>query len=711
MLFTEPYTRDVLNLTKSIVVYLHSESVSVNIELQNIYGTSYRFIAEDITTWKHYLNMTGEKHQIDTQLLPDGIQVYVTELMGYRDLNKQLLEDYPVTREILKRMGDEYDELLDKYPDFETLIRGIVYPVDMSVLVKAKDGDILAYNHKLVEKQEHTLIAEVQKEVKRYLLRWHIAEYTITDEYYIPSLIAGMTSSILLKINNHRMSKQGTEEIHSVLMNEFFKSHLSLQRDVEILSEDIKLWLYKNLRYIINHVGKDSTLDLLVKEVFRKSGLYVKEAVIRNRLPIEFNQTNLSKPSYSKNTDNIFYAENGDSCNITSSITNDLILFKEIDEVTYDTKTLIINDERYRRKLTNDVATPINTLERTKVITIEYENAYNVFPANVPEITLENWFHMGMVLNQNRYETFVDPNTKITYYLRETDAIKLVLKHLLILINKEELLLTNLTLSNIPNHVYSTDNLITDLPDVVETVNALLDEMVIYDGTNTEEVIDSIIKFYNLLWVYANDEDNPVIRSDIELIYERIREPVVVSLSNTPKSILEITENIPFNYTTNYDYRLSVIEMTRVFTGINIDKSMEIDNLLSKFRNIIDKLTSYTTQTLDENLYASVSAASDDIGVLRDANIMTPIDSRFYCLELLDLTVNVQADDAKDKIYVSNMNISKANLSGPLQPRMDLDIVNEELVEFKVMSNMVLLTDPDAEQHANDLPHALPHQF
>ncbi len=687
MFFSKKYLTDILSLSNSIVVSLHAEAVSVNLELQSKYRREYIFNEMDISTWKHYVNMMGEYHELDNLLLPDGIMVNVLETNTEEILTKDLLDLYPATKATLYTLGIEYKKLIDKYPEYETLIKGIIYPVTIDDITHSEDGDILNYNKDLLEPQEVSLIGMLEKEIKNYLLRWHIVEYTILDEFYIPAIIAGYTSVIVLKIMNIRLSKIGTEEVYSLLMIEFFKSNLSIHNDVDILNPSVKLWLYKNLKYLIKHTGKEETLNLFIKEVLNKSGLLVKEIIIKNRLPVIENSIDLSKPNYAKLKDNLYYVINADINNIISNVTNELILYREINDIMYGTKDLIMNDERYITKLNNDLSVPNNTLERSKIITIEYANLFNVFPANVMEITLENWINTAFRFSNNIFKKFTDFNTKITYTLNEKDAVLLMIKNMLNLVNKEEVVIDSIMLSNVPSLNYITDNILSRHDLVPETMDALLDNIVQYNGVNITPHIDSIIDFYNTVWIYANDEDNPVLRSDAILLNERIKEPIEIILSDTPKTIDEITDHIPFKYTDNYDYKRSLVDLIELFTDIDVNKADEIDEYLQKFKNMTNKLTSYTIQILPENSYSSIHVAAEDIGILREANIITITDSEFVCLELLDLYIDLEINELDDYIIVNNLDIADVKVDIEVAPLIDLELINEEITSLNVKVN------------------------
>jgi len=696
---------DTIKLAKSFVIYLHAEAVSVNIELQKKFGTTYQFESENILTWKHYKNMMGEFHELDTITLPDGIDIFVLEIGETRKLTKELLAEYITTHAILKEMDKEYDELIDKYPDYETYIKGVVFPVTEEQIIEGVDGEILQYNSRYVEDQEYSLIRSVEEHLKNHIARWHVAEYTLTDEFYIPALIASITSIATLKIINHRLSKHGTEEAHSTIIIEHFKSNLAIHDVTDVLEDDVRLWLYKNIRYIIKHIGKDSTLDLIVKEILNKSSILTKEVLVKNSLPYNFNKTDLTKPSYTKKTENLFYAVNGDVNNIISNIANDTLLYKEVNEETYGTQDLILQDERYRDYLNNAVSNPTNTLERTKVITLEYANAFNVFPANMPEITIENWLYIALKFSHNAFKTFKDSNTQINYYLNETDAALLVIKHLMVLANRDNVPVDKITLSNVPDYNFSMDNLIIANADVKEDITRIVNKIEPYTGNNSKEHIESIIDFYNTLWVYANDDDNPIKRSDVSLIYERIRKPVTISISDTPQTINEITSNIYFNYNADYDYRVSIVELIKTFTGINVDKFTEIEDILTKFKNLVDRLTSYTTQILTDNAFATVSAAVEDVGILSDANIMTIKDGAFYCLNMVDHNLELEVNNHIDQIIVSQNTIANAQLNNTIPPELSMEIISGDIRELKVetMSRMTEATN------TNYLPHSLPY--
>ena len=61
------------------------------------------------------------------------------------------------------------------------MIRGILNPIDINKAIKAKDFDILGYDHTLVEPQVSSLIPELQKFLNYLKQRWYHKRYTVTE--------------------------------------------------------------------------------------------------------------------------------------------------------------------------------------------------------------------------------------------------------------------------------------------------------------------------------------------------------------------------------------------------------------------------------------------------------------------------------------------------------------------------------------------------
>ena len=70
--------------------------------------------------------------------------------------SKENLELHPLTRESYQFGTRYYYNLLNKYPNQEFLIKGILYPCDINKAIEAEDGEILSYQSDLVEEQEET---------------------------------------------------------------------------------------------------------------------------------------------------------------------------------------------------------------------------------------------------------------------------------------------------------------------------------------------------------------------------------------------------------------------------------------------------------------------------------------------------------------------------------------------------------------------------
>ena len=97
-------------------------------------------------TWIYYKHISGEYHETDTPMTV--VSMDTTETIIF---NKENLKIHRTTRQEYSYGTKKYEELVERYPDKELLIKGILNPVDIDVAIQAKEGTILSYDKSFVE--------------------------------------------------------------------------------------------------------------------------------------------------------------------------------------------------------------------------------------------------------------------------------------------------------------------------------------------------------------------------------------------------------------------------------------------------------------------------------------------------------------------------------------------------------------------------------
>ena len=275
-----------------IITYLHS------VVIKNIYfaETSRERLAEltrqDVLDEEipYYRNMLGEYTSLDTPMYVKSEDTGEEILFSVENLAL-----HKKTRAIYRPGQAKYNDLRRKYPTQTELIRSIVYPVDnIETILNAKNYSLLKSDTTLLHKNEAMSIESAVKKALDYIeWRWDIPEYS--SEVYQPIVVWSYIMTHLFNvIALQRMKNIFTPRVHPDDIWEYLGSE-GLDDFRESLNDEQELFLYINLRYIINNRGKMSNLRILADKLLSpfgvvlrtKSVMLSKEELIENanRIP------------------------------------------------------------------------------------------------------------------------------------------------------------------------------------------------------------------------------------------------------------------------------------------------------------------------------------------------------------------------------------------------------------------------------------------
>lgn len=295
------YQNKVFVLAKTMVVKFDRIAFTINKELM-LKGYS---VSEDETTWKYYMTLNGEYHESDQDRL--------TQLTGLPYMTIQVAGEsgpmqIPFTRDLFLgnqadiataieySYGSEYyNALLQRYPEFEPLILGILNPVPKDIAISAANGDILyaggyqrtpidhdptscyfnridtskdGFNDdSLIEIQETNLLPQLETWIKGFWVRWYISDYGNVNDLFLASWLGVMFCNLPKQILNIRLNNCLTHYAHSFHIREYLESMGKLGNYVDYLDLKPLIYLYQNITDLDANMGKSETLDKLVTNV------------------------------------------------------------------------------------------------------------------------------------------------------------------------------------------------------------------------------------------------------------------------------------------------------------------------------------------------------------------------------------------------------------------------------------------------------------
>lgn len=271
------FQADTLRLAKLIVIKFADTATLINDAIRLRYGPD-SVNDHDPASWKYYLHLAGEYHPTDEPMYIHSLDTAEQILFS-----KEMLAIHDATRQAYQRLEADYYRLVKRYPTQESLMRGILFPVDIDQAISADDGSILTYPTELVEHREYTLIQDLETWIKSYLIRWNVQSFMTSDTLYVPAYQAVLYLNLVQRIYNLRNRRIHTNEVHSFHLRCYLASHGRLDQYYDYLTEEQLLFLYRNIRFIERHAGNKSVFDSLIHKLLTKRQIPIAEYTLRQK--------------------------------------------------------------------------------------------------------------------------------------------------------------------------------------------------------------------------------------------------------------------------------------------------------------------------------------------------------------------------------------------------------------------------------------------
>lgn len=373
------YIEKVLQLAETIVIHSIESAEALNNYIALIHGSDV-VGTEDKRTWKYYKNIAGEYHAVDTPMYVKSADTLETILFS-----KEALALHRATARSYAYGTRQYRELVAQFPEQESLILGILYPVDIEKAVVAYEGEILGYPTGLVEENEYSLIPNLQKWINGYKGRWVNKQFGISDDLYPATSLGIMYLQLVPTIVNLRLAACKTNEAHSFHVRQYLASHGLLDPYLDSMTKKQALFFYRNIAYIERNVGKKEIFDWLVEHIMSERYLPIGEYTMRHDLSDQPNDL-YPKLLFKKTPLNLGYGSDpNDKANLKQMLDKQDKMAR--DNVLYKDEAL----PTIREKMENSMS---NVLP-TKVLESAVVDMTNSSPYSMEDILLNHWIWLA----------------------------------------------------------------------------------------------------------------------------------------------------------------------------------------------------------------------------------------------------------------------------------------------------------------------------
>ena len=632
----EIYRAQVFKLAKTLVFKSLATALTINNELKAI---GLPVSDEDYHSWKYYRNLAGQYHSSDTLMTVTSLDTLQTI-----EFTVENLQQHRATAAGYAFGSRYYEELVSRYPAQENLILRILDPIDIDVAIAADDGEILWYDASLVEENETNFIPRVQDYLNNLFSRWDVTAYQLTDDLYVPALLAMVYNFLPIAIMNIRNGNCHTRYAHSFHIKEFLTSHGNLTEFLDFLTKKQLLWLYRNIRYIHRHPGRQDTLDWLIENILTPRGIPLAQWDMVHNL---HGQPDDLYPEvlFERTPLNFGYNLNGADT-------------KTIDEMLDDELDLAKGNPRVRDEveveMRQDMSTSIRNHFQTKVLEsnmIDWTDAV-VFP--FADFVLNHWLYLSQ---NNRYNTFInfdDPRTGEPTIMSVRDAFTVFLYTY----NRSN----NITLLEIPEIEAKLIRRIptptaAEIRQITEerylpqsTLDVLLDLPPVGTYISRQAFRDGMKTCHAALlkqWFVWGQIHNYMGRGEAEIAALRCYHDVKVELGNDPDGTVGSRDYIqwftdkaiPYANYTSYECGVIAQAILTQCTGADLTDEKSLVEIQAALIRLMARLSSYTVQWIVKINESHIRVAdldfvqhTDPIGASADEFAIEALDVGVRCV-------------------------------------------------------------------------------
>jgi hypothetical protein len=585
------YINQTLQLAETIVIKSSYTAQALNAWVEATGHTT----DPDPTTWKYYLNLAGEYHSIDqvmTVVSLDTLQEIV--------FNKANLAIHSATARAYQYGSDQYSRLIQRYPNQEQLILGILYPTDINLAVSAKDGQILSYPPGLVESNEYSLVPRLQRWIYHFKQRWHVPGFDYVDELYHATMLGYMYALLVQAILTYRVMACNTNEAHSYHVREYLASHGYLDTYANSLTLEQSLYFYRNIAYIEHHAGRNDTFDSLTEHIMTKRTLPLAEYTMKHDVT---DQTTTLYPE-------VIFRKRQLNLGIVLPKNNKISVSQMLEKEAPLAKGNTLDVSDVTGQITDVMQNSPSNVVATKVLESSVVDETNSSPWILSEILFNHWLYLSCAGLYTAYVTVTNPKTNEKIPLTAKEAFTLAWYVFSKTLNE--------TLVTVPR-AYASRVQIMPTPSV-DDIYAIVDHKLIerdvaVTALSQQPVIKPLISidaFYDLGFAINEAvqfqrrliarQQHYERRAQVLGMVSRIYEDTWVDLepAGTTYSSWLSSRNIDLSTLSRADFQVMFDDIVAQATGASLHPETSLKSLQSAMVNMFTQLSSYGIQIIAE---------------------------------------------------------------------------------------------------------------
>lgn len=214
--------------------------------------------------WLHYMNLAGEYHSYNTPMT-------IKSLDTFEDItfSRETLVNHPNTLALYGEFGKHYDALVDKYPENNVLIKGIIYGRSKDDIIAMEDFHIVGWNKNLIDVQEYDLISRLNKTLTIMGTKVGSPGYADVENEYPTVILANMAQAVEPLIKRIRAECSNRYTACDFYIWGTINSVINLDEYRPYLTYDDVMYLFKNILRLKNGLCSKSVFHEILDTIIR----------------------------------------------------------------------------------------------------------------------------------------------------------------------------------------------------------------------------------------------------------------------------------------------------------------------------------------------------------------------------------------------------------------------------------------------------------
>lgn len=632
------YLDSVMRLSQTLTLKFPAAAAMRNDYLSQI---GYTVDTNSPSTWAYYMNLAGLYHASDTMMTVVSLDTLETIDFTYDNL---LL--HRATKKAYEYGSTYYNNLLARFPNQETLIRGVLNPIPMEKILAADDWEILYYDPNEVESQESYLISDLQTWINHFVDRWYMPLPARVQIQYPATFFGILFIHLPGEIINIRNRYVRTPQVHSYHLWCFLGSHERLNQFKDYTSLKQALYLYRNIEYIEAHAGKTSTFIDLIANILtdRRIPLTAYElqqdvSAVSENIYAEGTVAKIPQNSLAESVSGIQYITIGEA------LENEVNSAKDNEAYLADQKVIV--PEQAKNAITNIL--PTKVLESIMV------DQSDAMPRKLTDTLLTEWIYLASHGKYTANIILTDPVSQEAMSLSVKEALILWVYAVMKQFEMELVSIPNLTAffaQRIPAPKFSELRNATQK----EYVSELGIQTAMTETTPVSTIISTEAFYSTAVSIQGNISAHRLMYTSMEDLYQRGEWEVLCRkfycdercvLIETPTTYADWfkEKNWKLSMSTPTEWSEFALSIFTVATGSDLRSTISISDIHTAMIGIMTQLSSYGVQYVHDTI-AAPGIVLDNLAVR-----FGKVESRGF--DQIHVPFRIEVIDRKEKALMS----------------------------------------------------------